>query len=199
MRSVRTFRLEWFGVVALGAVLLTGCQAAASGSDTHTAEQVQALEFPRIGLRFAVPAGFLVGRFATDPTPPTAVEGEAPSPWENAVVLVEPAQLGRYEIEGVPIGDIPAIWVDRPAMETSVLGRFNEADSTFTVPAGEVYRYPGFPGPYGDQAFYFVVELGEGDYAEVMAHRFLFRTTDMEPSHYDEAILSILGSLEVLP
>ncbi len=144
-----------------------------------------------------MPDGFRVGRFAEDTMHPAAVERGFESPWRNAVVLVEPEQLQEYEAGAIPVGEIPVVWVDRPAT-TSVVGRIIEADSTFTVPAGEVFRYPGFPGPYGDQAFYFVVRLGEEDYAEVAAHRFLFRTTDMAPSHYDEAVLSILHSLEVI-
>lgn len=182
----------------LVASLAAGCQAGVSEAATPTNEQVQTVEFPRIGLRFTVPEGFLIGRFAVEPLPPSAVEQGFESPWRNAVVLVEPAQLMDYDLEAIPVGEIPVVWVDRPATVTSVLGRVIEADSTFTVPAGTVFRFPGFPGPYGDQAFYFIVELAEEDYAEVAAHRFSFRTTDMEPSHYDEAVLSILHSLEVI-
>ena len=43
-------------------------------------------------------------------------------------------------------------------------------------------------------------EVGEDDFVEIMAHRTLFRTDDgTSPSHYDEAILAILQSLEVIP
>ena len=185
-------------LLVLVASLAAGCQAGTSEAASPNSEQVQTVEFPRIGLRFTVPEGFLVGRFAEDVLPPGAADQGFESPWRDAVVLVEPTQLMEYDLEAIPVGEIPVVWVDRPATTTSVLGRIIEADSTFSVPAGTVFRYPGFPGPYGDQAFYFVVELAAEDYAEIAAHRFSFRTTDMEPSHYDEAIYAILQSLEVI-
>lgn len=149
------------------------------------------MDFPRIGLRFAVPDGFLVGRFDTS----SGID----EPFRDAVVLVEPAQLANFDLEAIPVGDIPALWVNRPA-STSIAGRYIEADSTFTVSAGRVARYPGYPGPYGDQAFYFVVEVGEDDFVEIMSHRTLFRTDDgTSPSHYDEVTLATLESLAVIP
>lgn len=187
----------WAGLLIVSVHIMSGCQAGSGESSAQTADQ-EVTEFPRIGLRFTVPEGFMVGRFAPDSMPPEAAEAGIESPWKNAVVLAEPDQLSGFPIDAIPLGEIPVVWVDRPASTTSVLGRVIETDSTFEISAGTVFRYPGFPGPYGDQAFYFVVKLGDKDYAEVAAHRFLFRTTDMEPSHYDEAILLILGSLEVI-
>lgn len=193
----RERRQRWTGLRrrppsrVLGAILVLGCQGGASESQAQAQEGRRTMDFPRIGLRFAVPDGFLVGRFDAS----SGID----EPFREAVVLVEPDQLANFDLEAVPVGDIPALWVNRPA-STSVAGRYIEADSIFTVPVGQVARYPGYPGPYGDQAFYYVVEVGEGAFVEIMAHRTLFRSGDgTSPSHYDEAILAILESLEVIP
>ncbi|MEN8144428.1 MAG: hypothetical protein ABFS14_05695, partial [Gemmatimonadota bacterium] len=175
--------------VLLVAILVVGCQSGAGDAAAQAMEGARAMEFPRIGLGFDVPDGFLVGRFS---------DGDGiDTPFKNAVVLVQPEQLLEFELEAIPVGDIPAVWVDRPRPGPSIIRRSFEADSTFTVAAGQVWRYPGYPGPYGDQAFYYIVEVGEGEFVEVMGHRTLFRADDMGPSHYDEAILVIIHSLHV--
>jgi hypothetical protein len=171
--------------------MLFGFLAGACENAAQASQGNETMDFPRIGLRFDVPEGFLVGRFSD--------ESGIDTPFRDAVVLVDPAQLLDFELEAIPIGDIPAVWVDRPSPTPSIIRRSFEADSTFTVPAGQVWRYPGYPGPYGDQAYYYIVEVGDEEYVEVMAHRKLFRADDMGPSHYDEAILTILNSLEVIP
>lgn len=176
---------------ALRVILMLACLGGASASHAQAQEGRQAMDFTRIGLRFVVPDGFLVGRFDT--------ASGIDEPFGDAVVLVEPDQLADFDVNAVPVGDIPAVWVNRPA-STSVAGRYIEADSVFTVSAGQVARYPGYPGPYGDQAFYYVVEVDDDDFVELMAHRILFRTGDgMSPSRYDEAIRVILESLAVIP
>ncbi len=175
---------------------MLGCQAGSIESRARTADQ-EVTEFPGIGLRFTVPDGFMVGRFAQDSMPPEAVEAGIESPWKNAVVLAEPDQLSGFSIDAIAgrdsrgsggppcVDDVRPRQSDRGGLDLRDLGRNGVS-------------VPGLSGPIRGSGILLRGEAEDEDYAEVAAHRFLFRTTDMEPSHYDEAILSILGSLEVI-
>lgn len=44
-----------------------------------------------------------------------------------------------------------------------------------------------------------VVDLGGGDYVELMAHRYWFRTEEQAETHYDEIIETIIPTLERRP
>ena len=65
-----------------------------------------------------------------------------------------------------------------------------------------MYRLPGYPGPYGDQAFYYLIPISEKRIVEAAAHRYYFRSGKKEMSanppgtDYGAVIESILKSLK---
>jgi hypothetical protein len=151
-------------------------------------------ESDRLSLHFRYPGSFLIGRFAEERLPPGVDAQGFESPFRDAVVLIEPGQLGDYPLDAIPVGDIPTIslqWVKnriilsllREGMEMMIGGR-------------RAFRFPGYPGPYGDQLHYYVVEMGPGEYVEIMAHRLYFRDAETGETAYDDVIEEIIASLE---
>lgn len=157
------------------------------------------IEVERLGLRFAPPDSFLVGRFAREVLPKPAVEAGLEPPFADAVVLVEPGVLERhgFDLDSIPVGEVPVIWIDRSDLTAAIAGRM-EPETTFTVQAGAVRRLAGFPGPYGDQAHYYLLDPGDGPYIEVGAHRYHFRDDPPAETHYDRVIEAIFPTIEVI-
>lgn len=153
----------------------------------------------RLGLRFTVPDGFVVGRYRSDPVPADAQALGFSPPWENAVVLVEPGVLGDLPLEGIPLGEVPTITIDRLDPRSPVL-RMTAAGDSLTLGTHRVYRLPGYPGPYGDQAFYYLVRLSQNEMVELLAHRHYFdRAEDEWDTGYDQVIEAIIETLEAAP
>ena len=176
--------------VAIAGVMTIGCAVGGLpfGMTRHTAET--------LGVRFAYPDSLLVGRFADVPLPPGAVAGGMEPPFRNAVVLVRPTDLGDHSLDAIPVGEIPVIWFDR-SLAASAVFRMLEPDTSYVIGTLTISRFPGFPGPYGDEAFYFVVEFADGTLVEVAAHR-----RDMHhperATHFDDVIEQILPTLELM-
>ena len=63
-----------------------------------------------------------------------------------------------------------------------------------------IYRYPGYPGPYGDQAYYYIVPISKNAAVEAYGHRYRFGPSHpdtREASHYDQDLEALLKSLMV--
>lgn len=73
------------------------------------------------------------------------------------------------------------------------------ADPSDEVRGLSVSRFPGFPGSCGDQDYYYVADLGGGDYTEPGAHRHWFRTEEQTETHYHRIIEQIIPTIERLP
>lgn len=150
-------------------------------------------------MRFAYPDSFLVGRFAnifgdiSSRSP--SIAGEAALPLQNAVVLVRPEDLGSYPLDTIPVGEIPVIWFDKPFGAKAAPRLLPRPDTSYALGALNVVEYPGFPGPYGEEAFYYVVEFQDGTLLEVAAHRRQVGISDAA-THFDEIIKEILPTLE---
>ncbi len=155
------------------------------------------VEVERLGIRFAYPDSFLVGRFAAEPLPAVPGGVERETPFANAVVLVASAVLGDAAPDAIPVGDIPVIWLDRSPTSERV-SQLIRPDTVYEVSGNRVFRFPGFPGPYGDQVFYFTVHLGPGDILEIGAHRNRFGGAEEGETHYDDVIDRIIPTLESL-
>ena len=121
-------------------------------------------------------------------------------PFENAVVLVEPGQLRGRAPSAVPVGEVPTIAVDVQSGSDAAFKRasFLKSDYAVTIGGRTVYRLPGYPGPYGDQAFYYLIPFTDGRLAEITAHRFYFRdpkpagATEHARTRYDRVIESVI-------
>lgn len=187
-------------------------EARPAGARTATEPREQALraqergdlvpiEVERLALRFSRPDSFLVGRFAPQELPAAAAEAGLDPPFVGAVVLVEPRVLERsgFSLDSIPVGEIPVIWIDRSDLTLAIASRIMQPETTFTVAVGTVHRLPGFPGPYGDQAHYYLIEPGDGRPIEIGAHRYHFRDGDPPPpTGYDRVIEAILPTIGVL-
>ena len=75
------------------------------------------------------------------------------------------------------MGEITAITVETqtgPAVGARRhLGRqiYGAAITEVTIGAHRVQKFPGFPGPYGSSAFYYLVPLRDGSALELTGHR----------------------------
>ena len=159
----------------------------------------------KLGIKFQVPEGFVVGKFKKEELPPSIhIEGYK-SPFQNATVLVEPNQLRKFSAEAIPVGEIPVIWLDRL---TGSKARFMKSmlKEGFKKNIGRqvVYQLPGFPGPYGDAMFYTLIPVAGGDILEIGGHRLYFRdghpkSGEASKTGYDRTIEQIIRTLKFLP
>ena len=77
-----------------------------------------------------------------------------------------------------------------------------------------VYKFPGYPGPYGETAFYYLVPLSDGQVFEITGHKERFNATPISalstddgqknhivnvgsPTNYDQVIEGIIPTLTV--
>jgi len=163
----------------------------------------------RLGISFNRPEGFKLGRFKELPMPPSLEIEGYDSPFKDAAVLVEPAELASprgqvYSVQAIPVGEVPVIWIDRLRGNRARFNRslLREGQAKSIGPL-TVYQLPGFPGPYGDSAFYYLIPLEGGDMIEIGAHKFYFRAAhspargELGETHYDNIIETLIATLSV--
>ena len=63
------------------------------------------------------------------------------------------------------------------------------------IGAWKVYVFPGAPGPYGDQAFYYLIDLKDQSILEITAARSDERD---KPTHYDRVIRRLIETLKAV-
>jgi len=144
-----------------------------------------------LGIQFEYPSNFIVGRYRPEPE------------FENTIAVVEPKVLGRLDSQNIPVGEIPVISI---ALQAGGDARFTLRElcrPEFKTKIGKftVYRLPGFPGPYGDQAYCYYVRLSFRRVLEVVAHRFYFNegaTGKPEETHFDDVIEDMIRSLRIV-
>jgi hypothetical protein len=167
-------------IVASAALLLL---LAAAGAPRRRA-RVGEIEFS-----FELPANFQIGRFA---------RGDV---LQDAAVLVEREQLGNHPLDAIPVGDVPAIWMnvirkDQFEFLSTTIPKFDQYRTA--IDGRRVWKLPAFPGPYGDQLFYYIVPIGMGGRSlEIGGHRYYFDRDGAKgaPSHYDAVIERIIATL----
>ena len=152
----------------------------------------------RLGIDFEYPERFVVGRFQKEELLPSMKIKNYQSPFENAVVLVELDQLMKFSAEKIPLGEIPVIWVDRMRDKKSrFMKSLLKEGHKKNIGAHEVYQLPGYPGPYGDAVYYYLLPLANGDLLEFGAHKLFFRNADPPPAtDYDQIIEKIITTLK---
>lgn len=186
--------------VALG---LLAAAAAASAQDAswplHRDDQE--------GFTLRYPPRFVAGAYRND-LPPDLVKTLRASggrlPFERALVLVETARLGSRDRAALPAGEITAITVEAQAGPAAAarrdLGRqiYGAAVTEITIGPHRVQKFPGFPGPHGSAAFYYLVPLRDGAVLELTAHR-SFLEAPRGDTGYDRVIEQIIGTLAIDP
>jgi len=151
----------------------------------------------RLGIEFEYPDRFVAGRFQKEELPPSMEIKDYQSPLENAIVLVEPDQLMKFSAEEIPLGEIPVIWIDRMRDKKSrFMKSMLKEGYKKIIGLHEVYQLPGYPGPYGDAAYYYLLPLANGDILEFGAHKLFFHNADPSPAtDYDQIIEKIITTL----
>lgn len=187
-------------IVGLG---LLAAAAAASAQDAswplHRDEQE--------GFALRYPPRFVTGAYRND-LPPDVVKTLRASggrlSFERALVLVESARLGSRDRAALPVGEITAITIETHAGPAAAarrdLGRqiYGAAVTEITIGAHPVQKFPGFPGPHGSAAFYYLVPLRDGAVLELTGHR-SFLEAPRGDTGYDRVIEQIIGTLAVDP
>ena len=156
------------------------------------------------GFEFAYPDDFALGRYKDTLTPELQARlretGQEP-PFKHAIALVEPVRLGsRASLDALPVGEIAAITVTPARGQKADFYRrqlFRKEWET-TVAGRTVYKLPGYPGPYGDAAFYYLLPLAPDVVVELYAHR---RHMDQARTDtgYDRVIEGIIATFKTIP
>jgi hypothetical protein len=172
----------------------------ASGDTLHI------FESRALGIHFSYPSEFVVGRF--DST------HDLTGHFRKMIVLVDPHELGDYSRNAIPVGDLPTIAIGvesdtagivlKPFTDIDIVRKFFSVDlrdQEFkkTIGVNTAYRLPGYPGPYGEALYYYLVPLADGRYVELTAHRYFFRKRRDSPTEtlYDNVIEKIIATLTV--
>jgi hypothetical protein len=176
-------------------ITLTATLAAAAPHTYRSAEW---------GFEFDYPDPLVAGRFRDTTSPEMEArlrETGQESPWKRAVALVDPARLGsRGTVDAIPVGEIATVSVTAVrGQKADFLRRHFFRDQWKTTIGGrEVYRLPGYPGPYGDAAFYYLMPIRAGEVVELFAHRRHLDAARTETG-YDRVIEGIIASFRLIP
>ncbi|MDH3252962.1 MAG: hypothetical protein OEM41_09240 [Ignavibacteria bacterium] len=165
-----------------------------------------------LSLRFSYPSGFVVGSYDTT--------NDLTGHFRKLVVLVDPDELGDYSRNAIPPGDVPTIAIGvesdtagillKPFTDIDIVRKFFSVDLSQQefkkeIGVNTAYRLPGYPGPYGDASYYYLVPLPGGRYVEFIAHKHFFRreknptTGQYHETHYDRVIERIISTLMKYP
>lgn len=188
-------------VLAIAALGLLAAAVTAAAQDASWPVHRDAQE----GFTLRYPPRFVAGAYRSDLPPDLAKTLRASGgrlPFERALVLVEAARLGPRDRAALPVGEITAITVEaQPGPAAAArrnLGRqiYGTAITEIAIGPHRVQKFPGFPGPYGSAAFYYLVPLRDGTVLELAGHR-AFLEAPRGDTGYDAVIEQIIGTLAI--
>jgi hypothetical protein len=143
-------------------------------------------ESKRLGLRYRHPDNFVVGELKKEP---------------NAEVLIERRLAKGQDLKDVHLrGELSVIQLTRSRGEEADFIRHFLLKEPLRQSIGSwvVYVLPGYPGPYGDKALYYLVPLKDGSILEIVAPKSYLEDSQQEqPTHYDTVIRGLIESLTV--
>ena len=155
------------------------------------------------GFEFAYPDRLAAGRYKDTMTPERQDrqrETGLESPFAHAIALVEPSRLGaRAPLDALPVGEVAANTVIPARGQKADFDRrhlFRKEWET-TIDGRTVYRLPGYPAPYGDTMFYYLLPLGDDLVIELFAHR---RHMDQARGEtgYDRVIEAMIATFKTI-
>lgn len=163
-------------------------------------------ESKRLGIRFRYPQRFLVAQPAKRLDSKSMAEAMAKTGIEyippDEEALVE-RRLAEGQDPNALRRNIMQISLSRSRGEEADFFRqfMTKDELRQRIGAWEVYVLPGAPGPYGDQAFYYLISLKNGSVLEILAPRSTSYPSDPDnrPTGYDRVIRRLIETLEVLP
>ncbi|MEO8065463.1 MAG: hypothetical protein ABI643_01240 [Candidatus Doudnabacteria bacterium] len=168
------------------------------------------------GFEFQYPQNFLVGKFKPEVTPssnvpPDILEKQRDLSFNNAIVLVELEQKAlfskspkNFSIDSIPIGEVPTISI-KPITTSADFYRKNFIDSDTTwggknikINEYQVTKLPGYPGPYGDAVYYYLLPISDNLIIEFIGFKQKILTnTTMTESYYDKIIENIISTFKL--
>lgn len=163
-------------------------------------EQVKRYESAEKKVRFEYPAEFIAGRYdaAADRT----------GFFTPGIVLIEKSRLGDADPQALKIG-IEAItiiplsvkdstfWRSLGAVDAGFWKEFKVKPQKVAIGRHEATRLPGFPGPYGDNAYVYLVERPDETMVLCMALK-QFVDDARTPTGYDKTIEGIIKTMAFL-
>lgn len=181
-------------------LLMFGQLIFVANAEEKEPEQVKQYESAEKKIRFEYPARFTVGRY--DAT------ADRTGFFTPGIVLIEKSRLGDADPQALKIG-IEAITIIPLNMKDSTFWRsLGAVDAGFwkdskvkpqkvTIGPHEATRLPGFPGPYGDNAYVYLVERPDGTIVLLMALK-QFVDDARTPTGYDKTIEGIIKTMSFL-
>lgn len=181
-------------------LLMFGQLILVANAEEKEPQEVKQYESAEKKIRFEYPARFTVGRYnATEDRTGFFTPG---------IVLFEKGRLGDADPQALKIG-IGAITIIPLNMEDSTFWRSLGAveagfwkDSKIkpqklTIGPHEATRLPGFPGPYGDNLYVYLVERPDETIVLLMALK-QFVDDARTPTGYDKTIEGIIKTVSFL-
>ena len=113
---------------------------------------------------------------------------------------MEPSRLGaRAPLDALPVGEVAAITVIPARGQKADFDRRHlfRTEWETTIAGRTVYRLPGYPAPYGDTMFYYLLPLGDDLVIEVFAHRRHMDQARAETG-YDRVIEGIIATFKLI-
>jgi len=156
------------------------------------------------GFEFAYPDTLTVGRYKDQMTPEQEArmrETGLENPFKHAIPLVEPGRLGtRGTLQAIPVGEVATVTVTptRGQKADFLRRQFFRKEWETTVGGRPVYKLPGFPGPYGDAAFYYLMPLRDDLIIELFAQKKHLDGARTDTG-YDRVIEGIIASFKTIP
>ncbi len=156
------------------------------------------------GLQFQYSNKFKIGEFKKENISKSQAEIGIKSPFNNAIVLIEKSEMKGINIDSIPVGERPTISINlQTGFQASfTIEKFCKDEFKTTIGKYTVFKLPGYPGPYGDQAFYYIIPLSKDKNIEFMAHRYYWKESkgvdgQYPKTHYDKEIESIIKTLYI--
>jgi hypothetical protein len=157
------------------------------------------------GFEFAYPDTLVVGRYKDTTTPEMEArmrELGQESPWKHAIALIEPSRIGTRSgpLDAINVGEVATVTVTptRGQKADFLRRQFFRTEWKTTVGGCDVYKLPGFPGPYGDAAFYYLMPVRDDLVIELLAHRKHLDAARTDTG-YDRVIEGIIASFRIIP
>lgn len=170
------------------------------------------------GFEFTYPQHFLVGKYKPESdsssVPPDLRNQLSDLSWNNAIVLIELDLIAffsksprGFSLDTIPVGDVSTISIKPITTSADFYRKTYLSNKTYNptqmkIGAYTVTKLPGFPGPYGDTAYYYLLPVSNNLIMEFTGHRKKFPHATISnatapDSHYDQVIEKIISTFKV--
>ncbi|HSS49978.1 MAG TPA: hypothetical protein VLX28_13665 [Thermoanaerobaculia bacterium] len=139
----------------------------------------------RLGLIYEYPQNFVVGHSTETPSEELVEES-----------LIERRVAAGQDLNALRRYSLQIVLRRHRGTEAEFDRKFLMKDQfRQQIGAWQVYVFPGAPGPYGDQAFYYLIDLKDQSILEITAAR---SDWPDKPTHYDRVIRKLIETLEAV-